>query len=87
MLRRIGDVVLTIPAVRALRALYPDAQIDFLVEAPAHEMLAGIPELSNILVYNGKGIANTLAWISNVRRRRYDWVIDYMGNPGLASGS
>lgn len=83
MLRRIGDVVLTTPAVRALRKQYPDAQIDFLTEPPCHELLAGVPEISNILVYR-KGWFNYLYWFLRLRLRRYDWVIDYMGNPRSA---
>ena len=83
MLRRIGDVVLTTPAVRALRALYPDATIDFLTEPPCHEILGGAHEISNILVYR-KGWFNYLYWFWRLRSRRYDWAIDYMGNPRSA---
>ncbi|MFH1724164.1 MAG: glycosyltransferase family 9 protein [Elusimicrobiota bacterium] len=97
MLRRIGDVILTTPAVRALRRLYPDAVIDFLVEPPAHELLAGDPDISNVLVYGGadlplrRGLPRTLRalwdyvyWPWRVFRSRYDWVIDFMGNPRTA---
>lgn len=83
MLRRIGDVVLTTPAVRALRRLYPEATIDFLTEPPCHEILAGVPELSGILVYR-KGWFNYLYWFWRLRSRRYDWAIDFMGNPRSA---
>jgi len=83
MLRRIGDVVLTTPAVRALRKAFPEAQIDFLTEPPCHELLAGVHEISNILVYR-KSWFNYLYWFWRLRFRRYDWVVDYMGNPRSA---
>jgi len=83
MLRRIGDVILTTPAVRALKKLYPLAAIDFLVEEPSDQILRGNPDISEILVYE-KGILNYLRWLFTVRNRGYDWVIDYMGNPRTA---
>lgn len=83
-LRRIGDVILTTPAVAALKARYPNAAIDFLVEPPGAEALAGNPHIRSVLVYNPMGLAETLAWIGRVRRQGYDWVIDYLGNPRSA---
>ena len=83
MLRRIGDVILTIPPVKALRKRFPNAKIDFLVEAPCHEVLAWNTDISRIHVYS-KGPLNYVKWILRVRRERYDWVIDFMGNPRTA---
>lgn len=39
----IGDVVISLPAVWALRRAYPDAHITLLGRAPHHELLAGRP--------------------------------------------
>jgi len=82
-LRRIGDVILTTPAVASLKARYPDADIDFLSEAPGAQALAGNPHLRRVLVYSA-GPWQTWAWLWRLRRRRYDWVIDYLGNPRSA---
>lgn len=84
MLRRVGDVLLTTPAVRALRKLYPAAEIDFLVEPPCHEVLHGNPDLTRVLLY-GTAPANYLYWLLRVNRARYDWVVDFMGNPRTAA--
>lgn len=78
-LRRIGDVILTTPAVAALKKRFPRAEIDFLVEAPGAEALGGNPHLRAVLLYDG-----ALSWIWQLRARRYDWVIDYLGNPRSA---
>jgi len=98
MLRRIGDVLLTIPAARALSRLHPGAQVDILVEPPCHELLRGAPGLSRVLVY-GRGttgagergdspteslLPNYIYWMRLVRRERYDMVVDFMGNPRTA---
>ncbi|MDD2772318.1 MAG: glycosyltransferase family 9 protein [Elusimicrobiales bacterium] len=77
-LRRIGDVLLTTPALRALRASFPGARLDFLVEKPSDQALRGNPDISEILVYSKK---DHLRWLGEIRGRGYDWVIDYLGTP------
>ncbi|MBI4377011.1 MAG: glycosyltransferase family 9 protein [Elusimicrobia bacterium] len=83
-LRRIGDVILTTPAVEALKSAYPQAQIDFLAERPAAEALEGNPHLREVLIYEAGSLSLGLSWMSRIRSRGYDWVIDYMGNPRTA---
>lgn len=79
-LRRIGDVILTTPAVAALKARFPDGELHFLVEPPGAEALEGNPHIDKLHVYDGK----TLRWLARVRAERYDWVVDFMGNPRTA---
>jgi ADP-heptose:LPS heptosyltransferase len=83
-LRRIGDIVLTTPALAALKKRYPEAAIDVLAEAPGAEVLTGNPYLREVHVYDAKGLGGALDWILKIRRLGYDWVIDYMGNPRSA---
>jgi len=83
-LRRIGDVILTTPAAAALKKRFPNAAIDFLVEPPGAEALQGNPHLREIVVYDASGVVSTLAWLKKIRARRYDWVIDFLGNPRSA---
>ena len=77
-LRRIGDVLLTTPAVRALKKTFPDAEIDFLTEPPCHEVLWQNPDIQEILVYEKR---RKLNWFLNLRKRNYDCVIDFLGTP------
>ncbi|MBI5883062.1 MAG: glycosyltransferase family 9 protein [Elusimicrobia bacterium] len=83
-LRRIGDVLMATPAVAALKKRYPAAAVDFLVEPPSDEVLAGNPDISRVLVYHSNGWRDYLAWLLRVRSERYDWVVDFMGNPRSA---
>ncbi len=83
-LRRLGDVILTTPALEALKKRYPAAKLDFLVEAPGAEAVAGHPALDEVLVYDAAGVAGALRWARKIRARRYDWVIDFLANPRTA---
>lgn len=77
-LRRIGDVVLTTPAVKIIKKNHPQAKIDFLVEPPANEVLENNPCLNKVYLYEKN---KPVKWIFEIRKNRYDWVIDFLGNP------
>lgn len=47
--RRIGDVLLTTPLIRSLRRAWPDAEIDILVFAGTEGVLAGNPDINQII--------------------------------------
>lgn len=83
-LRRLGDVILTTPALEALKKKYPGAKLDFLVEAPGAEAVAGHPAIDELLVYDADGALGALSWALKIRARRYDWVIDFLANPRTA---
>ncbi len=48
-LRRLGDVLLTTPLIRSLRAAWPDAWIDALVFADTAGILEGNPDLNGVV--------------------------------------
>ncbi len=80
-LRRIGDVIVTTPAIDVLRRQFPSARIDFLVEPAAAPVLDGYPGLDERLVFEK---SKFWFWCRELRRRRYDWVLDFMNNPRTA---
>jgi heptosyltransferase-2 len=49
---KIGDVILTLPVVNALRDFYPDARITFLASEYASEILYAHKAIDEILIYN-----------------------------------
>ncbi|MFH1380233.1 MAG: glycosyltransferase family 9 protein [bacterium] len=77
-LRRLGDVLLTTPAVESLKRSFPQSRIDFLVEKAGGEILQNNPYISQIHIYKK---SNSLQWIYFIRRQKYDWVLDFLGNP------
>ncbi|HRY30095.1 MAG TPA: glycosyltransferase family 9 protein [Elusimicrobiota bacterium] len=80
-LRRIGDVIVTLPVVSALRAQFPQARIDFLVEPAAAPVVRGFPGVDDALVFEKR---HFWRWAWDIRRRGYDWVLDFMNNPRTA---
>lgn len=80
-LRRIGDIIMTTPAVRLLRQSFPQATIDYLTEPMGKAILDGNPHLDEVLIYDRK---HGLRQILEARKRRYDAVVDFMGNPRTA---
>lgn len=80
-LRRIGDVIVTTPVIDVLRRQFPDARIEFLVEPAAAPVLDNYPGLDERLVFEK---SKFWFWVRELRRRRYDWVLDFMNNPRTA---
>lgn len=74
----IGDVVLATAVVEKLARYFPDAQIDFLLRKGNESLLNNNPHLHKILVWNKKENKrqNLFAIIKQVRRNRYDKVIN-----------
>jgi heptosyltransferase I len=50
-LSAVGDVIHTMPLLRALRRRYPGAQIDWLLKPSVAEFIRHHPDVSNVLVY------------------------------------
>lgn len=86
-LRRIGDVILTLPLLEALRARFPDATIDYLAESGPAQAVVGHPAVGTVHATPTKGgwlLPAPLALLGALRRANYDWVIDLYGNPRSA---
>lgn len=79
--RQIGDVLLSAPAAEVLKTNFPDAKLDFLTQPPSDQALARNPAIDEVLVYDVK---RPLKWLLEIRRRRYELVIDLMSNPRSA---
>ena len=81
-LRRIGDVMMCTPAVRSVRKAYPDAVIHFLTESPSDQVLQYNPFINKIIkLQKDSPFADKLKLISQLRKEKYDLVIDFHNNP------
>lgn len=75
----LGDLIHTLPAVAALRRAYPDARIDWLVEAPHRELLGLVPIISNVIVLRDRTLGAWLEARRVLRKNRYDVALDFQG--------
>lgn len=77
-LRRIGDILLTTPAVAYLKQVFPEAKVHFLAEGVGKSVLETNPQVDRLIIYDKD---KTFDMIRQVRAERYDAVIDFMNNP------
>jgi lipopolysaccharide heptosyltransferase I len=75
----LGDVVHTIPAVAALRRAYPDARIDWLVEAKHRDLVDLVTVIDGVVAIEGPTLAAWRAAVNELRGTRYDVAIDFQG--------
>ena len=76
-LKRLGDVILTTPALNALRKIYPKAKITLLIDHHSAELAPAIPSVNEVWIHNRKASFNL--WFGLVRRR-FDLCLDFTGN-------
>ncbi|MHB8092457.1 MAG: lipopolysaccharide heptosyltransferase I [Syntrophales bacterium] len=91
-LSAIGDVIHTLPSLAALRRLWPEADITWVVEEAAADLLQDHPALNRVIVSGRKRWLKELrqgmiakpfremrAFLAELRSRKYDLVIDFHG--------
>ncbi len=84
-LRQLGDVLLTTPVIRALKERYPGTHISFLTEKNAYDILSGNPWLDEIITVDRKPpLWRQLQTIMDIRKRKYDLIVDLLANPRTA---
>ncbi|MGR8929487.1 MAG: glycosyltransferase family 9 protein [Gammaproteobacteria bacterium] len=71
-LRFLGDTLLTTPLISSLKRAYPTAKIDVLTFKSNAAMLEGNPDISSLLILNGKPSALAFANLLFSLFRRYD---------------
>ena len=84
-LRQLGDILLTTPAIGAVRRAYPEAEIDFLSHKMGQLVLADNPHIDQLHTYHERdSILDSLRLYKSLRKRRYDLVVDFMFAPRSA---
>jgi lipopolysaccharide heptosyltransferase I len=75
----LGDLVHALPAVAALRAAWPEARIDWLVDGRYAELLELVPVIDRTIIIGGRAGRPALPVVRALRRARYDLAIDFQG--------
>ena len=75
-LDRLGDVLLSTPAIKSVRNAYPNSRISVMVRPYCEDVVRGNPYLDEVIIYDKggkeKGISGNLSFILNLRRRNFD---------------
>jgi len=79
-----GDLLLTTPALRALRASVPTARIDVLASRGMGQILAENPDVDRVIEFDRKSVRSGLALYARLARGGYDAVLDLVSNPRSA---
>ncbi|MBN1914055.1 MAG: lipopolysaccharide heptosyltransferase II [Candidatus Omnitrophica bacterium] len=76
---RIGDVLLSTPAIRALRDSYPSAYIAMMTGPYAKEAVEGNPYLDEVIVYDKdhkhKSWMRSLKFSRNLKKKKFDLAV------------
>lgn len=85
----LGDIVLTLPVLSALRRNFPDSKISWLMRPDFMPLLKNHPHLTEVIPFNrrflGKAwfnpraMASLLSLIRKLRHSRFDVVFDFQG--------
>jgi len=85
----IGDIVLALPALSALRRSFPDSKISWLIRSEFIPLLKNHPHLSEIIPFDRKflgkawfhprAFARLVSLIFRLRRNKFDAVFDFQG--------
>ena len=86
-LREIGDLLLTTPAVKAVRSAYPKSYLAILVNSGTEDVVRGNPDLDDVIVFERgwktlpllKRLRREGTFLAQVRKRRFDVVFDFTG--------
>jgi len=79
-----GDLLLSTPALRALRAGLPHARIEVLTARGMGELLRGNPNVDSILEFDRRSLVSQAALYARLLRGGYGLVLDMVSNPRSA---
>jgi heptosyltransferase-2 len=71
----VGDSVMTVPALRALRRVLPDAKITLAIRPGPKGIFSEADYIDDLLIYDRKGVFSVIPQIREWKRRSFDLAI------------
>lgn len=71
----VGDAAMTVPALRELRRLLPDAYITLVTRPSTKRLFENADFLDEVLGYDRRGLRSLLPQVAEWRRRRFDLAV------------
>ena len=75
----LGDIVHAVPAAAALRAAYPSASIDWVVDRRHHDMVRLVTVIDRVITLDASTLGAWLRVVRELRAKRYDVALDLQG--------
>jgi len=76
-LERIGDLVLSLPAIREIRNCFPDSNICIIVSPYTEAIVKNTPYVDEVFIYDEKAsLKDRISFITSLRRYSFDLAID-----------
>ncbi|MBA2564397.1 MAG: glycosyltransferase family 9 protein, partial [Gemmatimonadetes bacterium] len=90
-LRRVGDILMTTPALRALKARFPQAEVTYVCDGAYSPVLRAHECVDTLVPYrSGSGLREHLRLVATLRQREFDLALDFESSAVtamLAAGS
>lgn len=71
----VGDAVMTIPALRQVRRLFPEAKITLATRSWAKGLFSGADFIDDLLVHEGSGLRSAVHQVREWRKRNFDLAV------------
>jgi heptosyltransferase-2 len=71
----VGDAVMTIPALRQIRRLFPNAHVTLATRPWAKGLFSGADFLDDLLVHEGSGLRSVVQQVRQWRKRSFDLAV------------
>jgi ADP-heptose:LPS heptosyltransferase len=84
-MERIGDVLVSIPVLRALRRKYPEGRIDLLVSRANLAVREAVAQFVDHVWCYEKTTKSAMGLLRSIRQTRYDVVVDLVDNPSATA--
>jgi heptosyltransferase I len=76
----LGDIVQTLPLLPVLKSRFPDAQISWVINREFQDLIAGHPDLTEIIPFDRRGgWRDWMRLLGDLHSRRFDLVFDLQG--------
>lgn len=78
----LGDIAVTTAVMEDVRRAFPHAEFHLNTLPPYDRLFAEDPRFARIITIplRGRGLGNSLRWLREMRRHRYDLIIDFQSN-------
>ncbi|MFH1093634.1 MAG: GT4 family glycosyltransferase PelF [Candidatus Omnitrophota bacterium] len=75
-----GDAILITPSLRAIRAKFPDAQIEVLISNQFKEVLQLCPYIDDLIILKDKVFFEVMKKIMAIRHKDFNFCVDFQNN-------